>query len=181
MATGSGIFPTMHPVAGFKLGTASAGIKTPGRADLVVMEIPANSSVAGLFTQNAFCAAPVTLCKQHLAAASPRYFLTNTGNANACNTGVNQRIDTGWCPTHMIAGLQGHIDCRARSVARLRQCMHFGMCLPRGVRKAATEQSVVTDNRTAYRWIWRRPYAGATPHFQSQGHPPLIATGHPCH
>ena len=83
MATGSASFPTMHPVAGFKLGTTSAGIKTPGRADLVVMEIPANGTVAGLFTQNAFCAAPVTLCKQHLAAASPRYFLTNTGNANA--------------------------------------------------------------------------------------------------
>ena len=83
MATGTGIFPTMHPVAGFRLGTASAGIKTQGRPDLVVMEIPANSTVAGLFTQNAFCAAPVTLCKQHLAAVSPRYFLTNTGNANA--------------------------------------------------------------------------------------------------
>jgi len=77
MATGTGIFPTMHPVAGFRLGTASAGIKTQGRPDLVVMEIPANSTVAGLFTQNAFCAAPVTLCKQHLAAVSPRYFLTN--------------------------------------------------------------------------------------------------------
>ena len=83
MATGTGIFPTMHPVAGFRLGTASAGIKTQGRPDLVVMEISANSTVAGLFTQNAFCAAPVTLCKQHLAAVSPRYFLTNTGNANA--------------------------------------------------------------------------------------------------
>ena len=83
MATGTGIFPTMHPVAGFRLGTASAGIKTQGRPDLVVMEIPANSTVAGLFTQNAFCAAPVTLCKQHLAAVSQRYFLTNTGNANA--------------------------------------------------------------------------------------------------
>ena len=83
MATGTGIFPTMHPVAGFRLGTASAGIKTQGRSDLVVMEMPANSTVAGLFTQNAFCAAPVTLCKQHLAAVSPRYFLTNTGNANA--------------------------------------------------------------------------------------------------
>ena len=83
MATGSDSFPTMHPVAGFKLGTASAGIKTPGRADLVVMEIAANSSVAGLFTQNAFCAAPVTLCKRHLAEASPRYVITNTGSANA--------------------------------------------------------------------------------------------------
>ncbi|MDG1484776.1 MAG: bifunctional glutamate N-acetyltransferase/amino-acid acetyltransferase ArgJ [Porticoccaceae bacterium] len=83
MATGSDQFPTMYPVSGFKLGTTSAGIKTPGRADLVVMEIAAGSTVAGLFTQNDFCAAPVTLCKQHMASASPAYLLTNTGNANA--------------------------------------------------------------------------------------------------
>lgn len=83
MATGSDQFPTMHPVSGFKLGTTSAGIKTPGRADLVVMEIAAGSTVAGLFTQNDFCAAPVKLCKQHMASASPAYLLTNTGNANA--------------------------------------------------------------------------------------------------
>ena len=83
MATGSGQFPTMHIVSGFKLGTTSAGIKTPGRNDLVVMEMAPGSTVAGLFTQNAFCAAPVTICKQHLASASPRLFVTNTGNANA--------------------------------------------------------------------------------------------------
>ncbi len=83
MATGSGQFPTMHPVSGFKLGTTSADIKTPGRNDLVLMEIAPGSTVAGLFTQNAFCAAPVTICKRHLASASPRFFVTNTGNANA--------------------------------------------------------------------------------------------------
>ena len=83
MATGSGQFPAMHAVSGFKLGTTSAGIKTAGRADLVVMELAAGSTVAGLFTQNAFCAAPVIVAKEHLACASPRYFLTNTGNANA--------------------------------------------------------------------------------------------------
>lgn len=83
MATGSGQFPVMHAVSGFKLGTTSAGIKTAGRADLVIMELAAESTVAGLFTQNAFCAAPVIVAKEHLACASPRYFLTNTGNANA--------------------------------------------------------------------------------------------------
>ena len=66
MATGQHNFPHMHPVAGFKLGTTSAGIKTPGRPDIVIMEITHGSSVAALFTQNAFCAAPVTLCKKHL-------------------------------------------------------------------------------------------------------------------
>ena len=83
MATGSGKFPQMHPVSGFKLGTASAGIKTPGRKDLVVMELNESASVAAVFTQNAFCAAPVTVAKQHLESASPRYLLINTGNANA--------------------------------------------------------------------------------------------------
>ena len=83
MATGSGQFPVMHAVSGFKLGTTSAGIKTAGRADLVIMELAVGSTVAGLFTQNAFCAAPVIVAKEHLACASPRYFLINTGNANA--------------------------------------------------------------------------------------------------
>ena len=83
MATGNGTLPTLHPVTGFKLGTASAGIKTPGRKDLVVMEIVKGSTVAGLFTQNAFCAAPVAVAKQHLASVSPKYLLVNTGNANA--------------------------------------------------------------------------------------------------
>jgi N-acetylglutamate synthase/N-acetylornithine aminotransferase len=48
MATGKGQLPTMHPVTGFKLGIASAGIKTPGRKDLLVMEIAEGSTAAGL-------------------------------------------------------------------------------------------------------------------------------------
>jgi glutamate N-acetyltransferase/amino-acid N-acetyltransferase len=83
MATGSGKFPQMHPVSGFRLGTASAGIKTPGRKDLVVMELCETATVAAVFTQNAFCAAPVTVAKQHLETATPQYLLINTGNANA--------------------------------------------------------------------------------------------------
>mgnify|MGYP001564206270 CR=1 FL=1 len=83
MATGSGKFPQMHPVPGVRLGTACAGIKTPGRKDLVVMELCDAASVAAVFTQNAFCAAPVSVAKQHLASAAPRYLLINTGNANA--------------------------------------------------------------------------------------------------
>jgi len=83
MAVGSGQLPELHPVAGFKLGIASAGIKKVGRLDLVVMELAANSSAAAVFTKNAFCAAPVQLAKKHLAQQSPRYLLINTGNANA--------------------------------------------------------------------------------------------------
>jgi len=82
MAVGLGDLPIMHPVAGFELGIASAGIKKPGRRDVVVMRCVAGSTVAGVYTQNAFCAAPVILCKQRMQSA-PRYLVTNTGNANA--------------------------------------------------------------------------------------------------
>lgn len=83
MAVGENYFPVMHPVPGFKLGTASAGIKKPGRKDLVVMALSEQGSVAGVFTKNAFCAAPVQLTKTHMAAQNSRYLVTNTGNANA--------------------------------------------------------------------------------------------------
>ena len=71
------------PVTGIQIGIASAGIKTPGRKDLTVMQLAAGSQVAGVFTQNRFCAAPVILCRQHLAMTSPRALVINTGNANA--------------------------------------------------------------------------------------------------
>lgn len=72
-----------HPIAGFQLGTTEAGIKTSGRKDLVVMQAQAGSSMAGVFTTNAFCAAPVQLCKRHLQDDSPLALVINTGNANA--------------------------------------------------------------------------------------------------
>ena len=82
MAVGLGPLPTLHPVAGFELGIASAGIKRPGRKDVVVMRCAEGSTVAGVFTLNAFCAAPVILAKKRVQNAV-RYLLTNTGNANA--------------------------------------------------------------------------------------------------
>ncbi len=83
MAVGSGELGELFPVSGFRIGVGSAGIKRPGRLDLVVMEIAPGSSVAAVFTRNAFCAAPVQLARQHLAGSEPRYLLINTGNANA--------------------------------------------------------------------------------------------------
>jgi glutamate N-acetyltransferase / amino-acid N-acetyltransferase len=83
MAVGKDTFPPMHPVAGFRLGTGSAGIKRPGKKDLVIMAFDEGAAVAGCFTKNAFCAAPVQLAKAHLASAATRYLVTNTGNANA--------------------------------------------------------------------------------------------------
>ncbi|MCB1823738.1 MAG: bifunctional glutamate N-acetyltransferase/amino-acid acetyltransferase ArgJ [Candidatus Competibacteraceae bacterium] len=70
-------------VAGIRLGTARAGIRYPDRRDLVVVELAAGTQAAAVFTRNAFCAAPVTVARTHLAAASPRYLVINTGNANA--------------------------------------------------------------------------------------------------
>lgn len=88
MAVGVAKFPDMPGLAGLRLGTARAGIKTPDRRDLVVIEVPPGASLAGVFTRNAFCAAPVTVARQHLAEQggctdSPRYLVINTGNANA--------------------------------------------------------------------------------------------------
>ena len=105
MATGNKPFPQMHPISGFKLGTTSAGIKTPGRSDLVVMELQAGSTVAGVFTQNAFCAAPVVVAKQHLSDAAPRYLVTNTDNANA-GTG-DQGMTDALASCAALAQLQG--------------------------------------------------------------------------
>lgn len=82
MAVGLGPLSTLHPVPGFELGIASAGIKRPGRKDVVVMRCAEGSSVAGVFTLNAFCAAPVILARKRVLG-SVRYLLTNTGNANA--------------------------------------------------------------------------------------------------
>ncbi|MDG4554022.1 MAG: bifunctional glutamate N-acetyltransferase/amino-acid acetyltransferase ArgJ [Candidatus Competibacter sp.] len=70
-------------VAGIRLGTACAGIKYPDRRDLAVVELAAGTQAAAVFTRNAFCAAPVVVARAHLAAASPRYLVINTGNANA--------------------------------------------------------------------------------------------------
>lgn len=83
MAVGPGTLPEFFPIAGIELGIASAGIKKPGRKDIVLFSLAEGTQVAGIFTRNQFCAAPVTLSRQHLAAAAPRFLLINTGNANA--------------------------------------------------------------------------------------------------
>ncbi len=83
MAVGYQGLPRLHPVAGIEVATLSAGIKKPGRRDMVLFSLAHGSSVAAVFTRNAFCAAPVVVAREHLAQASPRYLLVNTGNANA--------------------------------------------------------------------------------------------------
>jgi len=75
---------SLHPVAGVSIGVAMAGVRKANRRDLTVVLLEAGASVAGVFTSNRFCAAPVQLCREHLAARSDvRAILINTGNANA--------------------------------------------------------------------------------------------------
>ena len=86
MAVGKETFGTLHPVKGFRLGTTKAGVKKADRRDLVVMAADPGSTVAGVFTQNAFCAAPVHICRRNLQAGvegGAIYLITNTGYANA--------------------------------------------------------------------------------------------------
>ncbi|NGZ85803.1 bifunctional glutamate N-acetyltransferase/amino-acid acetyltransferase ArgJ [Duganella aceris] len=78
----------LKPVAGIEIGFAEAGIKKPNRKDVLVMKLAPTATVAGVFTLNRFCAAPVQVAKAHLAAAKTSgkpiaALLVNTGNANA--------------------------------------------------------------------------------------------------
>lgn len=74
----------LHPVPGVRLGIAMAGVRKANRRDLTVIELAVGSAVAGVFTRNRFCAAPVQLCRTHLERSkSVRALLINTGNANA--------------------------------------------------------------------------------------------------
>jgi len=72
------------PVKGVRLGVAEAGIRRSGRKDLLLMVLAEGARVAGVFTRNRFCAAPVQVAKEHLASGGPiRALVVNTGNANA--------------------------------------------------------------------------------------------------
>jgi glutamate N-acetyltransferase/amino-acid N-acetyltransferase len=74
----------LHPVPGVRIGTAMAGVRKANRRDLVVFALDAGSTVAGVFTKNRFCAAPVQVCRQHLDGGTQvRALVVNTGNANA--------------------------------------------------------------------------------------------------
>lgn len=82
MAVGNNLLPELHPVAGISLGTSKAGIKQHDRDDLLILQMLAGGSCAAVFTQNAFCAAPVEIAKAHLSQ-QPRWLIINSGNANA--------------------------------------------------------------------------------------------------
>jgi glutamate N-acetyltransferase/amino-acid N-acetyltransferase len=101
---------TLHEVPGIQLGYAMGGIKKPGRKDVLLITLSENTSVAGVFTLNRFCAAPVQVCKEHLSSAGAiRAFIINTGNANAGTgeTGLSDALATCEAVGQML-GLQAN-------------------------------------------------------------------------
>lgn len=83
MAVGDTHFPIMYPIEGVRIAVSEAYIRYANRKDLVIFEFSPKSTVAGVFTQSAFAAAPVILSRQHLSKATPQYLMINAGNANA--------------------------------------------------------------------------------------------------
>ena len=63
---------SLTPIPGIELGVAQAGVRKANRDDVLVIRLPETATVAGVFTQNRFCAAPVQLCRSHLASTTPR-------------------------------------------------------------------------------------------------------------
>ncbi|MGV3570093.1 MAG: bifunctional glutamate N-acetyltransferase/amino-acid acetyltransferase ArgJ [Ramlibacter sp.] len=74
---------SLHPVAGVRIGVAEAGIRKANRKDLTVFLLEPGTAVAGVFTRNRFCAAPVQVGREHLVRGDIRAMVINTGNANA--------------------------------------------------------------------------------------------------
>lgn len=83
MAVGEAPLPEFLVIDGLRIGVTNAGVKQTVRPDVTIFALPETATVAGVFTTNAFCAAPVQICKRHIGADSTRYLLVNTGNANA--------------------------------------------------------------------------------------------------
>jgi len=103
---------SMHPVTGVTLGTAMAGVRKANRRDVTVVLLEPGAAVAGVFTANRFCAAPVQICREHLAAGSEvRAILVNTGNANA-GTGEDGLARA----RSTCAALAARLGCAARQV-----------------------------------------------------------------
>ncbi|ALO46921.1 bifunctional glutamate N-acetyltransferase/amino-acid acetyltransferase ArgJ [Pseudohongiella spirulinae] len=98
MATGKQDLDRLLPIEGVKIAAVQAGVRYANRYDVVVMALSAQCRTAGVFTQNAFCAAPVVLARQYLQSSQgrARYLLINTGNANA-GTGQQGMADARNC------------------------------------------------------------------------------------
>lgn len=106
----------LQPVAGVAIGYAEAGIKKPNRKDVLVLQVAPGATVAGVFTLNRFCAAPVQVAKAHLAAVQAggkaiRALMVNTGNANAGTGEAGLAAANASC-----AALAGLLGCEAQQI-----------------------------------------------------------------
>jgi glutamate N-acetyltransferase/amino-acid N-acetyltransferase len=103
---------SLASIAGVELGIAQAGVRKANRDDLTVLLLAPTASVAGVFTRNRFCAAPVTVCLEHLAQHTPiRALVINTGNANA-GTG-----DPGMAAARLTCDRMAHeLGCAAQAI-----------------------------------------------------------------
>jgi glutamate N-acetyltransferase / amino-acid N-acetyltransferase len=99
------------PIAGVEVGTVCAGIKQNIRPDVTLFRFAAGTHCVATFTRNAFCAAPVILARQHLATHAPRYWLINSGNANA-GTGADG-MNAAMACCHALAQ---QVDCETAAV-----------------------------------------------------------------
>jgi len=95
----------MSAVQGIRLAAVAAGVRYQGRDDLVLIELAEGGTCAAVFTRNAFCAAPVTVAREHLAQAPVRYLLINSGNANAGTGDAGLQIARETC--RLLAGVAG--------------------------------------------------------------------------
>src|SRR5258706_1215805 len=102
---------SLHPVPGVELGVAMAGVRKADRKDLLVMRLAEGSAVAGVFTQNRFCAAPVILARKNLKEGDIRALVVTTGNANA-GTGADGLKRA----ARVCEALSGHLGCEASQV-----------------------------------------------------------------
>jgi len=84
-------------IEGIEIGTASAGIKTVDRTDVVLFKLAEGTVTSAVYTQNSFCAAPVTLAKQHQLESVPQFLLINSGNANAGTGGEGMQAAQACC------------------------------------------------------------------------------------
>jgi glutamate N-acetyltransferase/amino-acid N-acetyltransferase len=103
--------PDLYPVPGIRLGTTKAQIRRPDRRDLVLIECVPGSHAAAVFTQNRFCAAPVTVAREHLAGGMPRALIVNTGCANA-GTGAEGLSDA----RNSCAAVASELGCAEQEV-----------------------------------------------------------------
>jgi glutamate N-acetyltransferase/amino-acid N-acetyltransferase len=145
MAVGSGEIGELFPVAGVKIGIASAGIKKVGRKDVVIFELCEGSTVAGVYTLNRFCAAPVHVARRHMALGNIRYLLVNTGNANAGTGSEGMQNAARSC-----ASLASLVNCSAEQILPFSTGV-IGERLP--IEKIESALPAALDNLSLTNWL----------------------------